>query len=407
MIWHALRTAFVSIWTKKTRSFLTMLGIIIGVAQIIALIGLGQGVKQDVSKEVTQLGTNTLVVLPGKVQTDQGGFNPAASVGASTLTENDVAALRKLPEVVSVATISLIGGLPTVGEKSDPAALTIAVEPAYFDIVNTVKIASGRSFTADDNAQKLRVMVLGEQPRQVFFPGRMTADVLKQKVKLGKEEYDIVGLTEAAQSTSLFGSNTFSNAVFIPYATAKANIANTQIFRLAVKVKEDTDAKAAAEELSATLRDLHGADDFTVFTQDDLLKVVDDILGVITKAIVGLSAISLIVGGIGIMNIMLVAVTERTREIGVRKAVGASNWHILLQFLVEAIIISILGGAIGVAITAVAGFIVKQKAGLTIVIDFQSVLIATAFSVGVGVIFGLAPAIRAARKDPIEALRYE
>ena len=162
-----------------------------------------------------------------------------------------------------------------------------------------------------------------------------------------------------------------------------------------------------ATTVQAKLQELHGADDTTVFTQEDILGVVEDILGLITKAIVGLASISLIVGGIGIMNIMLVSVTERTKEIGLRKAVGASNRAILGQFLTEAVVLSVLGGAVGVLLSMIVGLLVKQQAGLTILVDIRSIGIALIFSVAVGALFGVTPAIRAARLNPIDALRYE
>ncbi|MEK7637789.1 MAG: ABC transporter permease [Patescibacteria group bacterium] len=407
MVWHSIRTALVSIWTKKTRSFLTMLGIIIGVAQIIALIGLGQGVKSQIASEVTQLGSNLLITLPGKVQDSQGGFNPAASIGASTLTEKDVGIIRSLPDVELVSPVSLLAGLPAVGDIVANGSLIAAVEPSYFTVMTTVKISAGRSFNDQENSAKQSVMVLGGGPAKILFPGIAPPDIVGQTVRIGKTDFGVVGVTETSQSTSVFGGNQFDSFVFIPYATGRSINENTQIFRLAVKTKADTDVKAVANEVRAALKQEHGIEDFTVFTQEDLLKVVDSILGLITTAIVGLASISLIVGGIGIMNIMLVAVTERTKEIGVRKAVGASFWHILMQFLVESVTLSLLGGAIGVAIAWAASIFVKQKAGLTILIDLNAILIATLFSLGIGVIFGLAPAIRAARKDPIEALRYE
>ncbi|MBI3573341.1 MAG: ABC transporter permease, partial [Candidatus Kerfeldbacteria bacterium] len=334
MFVRAIRDALLAIWTKKTRSILTMLGIIIGVSQIIALIGLGQGVKQEVSSEVTQLGSNLLFLLPGKVTSGSGGFNPSASLGASTLTEGDIAALRKLPDITESSIVSLYGGLPTVDTHTAPTALTIAVEPSYFNIMsNTGKLVAGRYFSDADNRAKSDVAVIGNDPKAALFPGVTNQDVLGKKIRYGKTAFSIIGVRETPPSNSAFGtSNTFSNAIFLPYASAKAANANTQIFRFALKVKDGVDVKHEAGIVKATMLELHGGtEDFTVFTQDDLLKVVDNILGVITKAIVGLASISLIVGGIGIMNIMLVSVTERTREIGLRKAIGATNWHILLQ----------------------------------------------------------------------------
>lgn len=407
MIWHSVRTALISIWTKKTRSFLTMLGIIIGVAQIITLIGLGNGIKKDVQSEVTQLGTNLLVVLSGKVQTSQGGFNPASSVGTSTLTEQDLIELKKLPDVLDLTPMALVAGVPTVGSLTAPGAIIMAVAPSYYKYVSTSKIVAGQFFSEADSQAKKHVIVLDKAAQEALFPNAAAQDVIGKQVKLGKTEFEVVGTAATPATTSAFGNSGSSAAIYIPFTTAKDINPTTQIFRIGVKATDTADVKVVKKLMQQKLQELHGADDTTVFTQDDLLKVIDSILSLITKAIVGLSAISLLVGGIGIMNIMLVAVTERTKEIGLRKAVGATFWHILVQFLTESVVLSLFGGAIGVAIAETASIIVKQQANLTILVDWNAILIATLFSLGVGVVFGLAPAIRAARKDPIEALRYE
>jgi len=408
MIGQAFRTALRSIRSKKARSFLTMLGIIIGVSQIIALIGLGQGVKRDVSKEVTELGSNLVFVVPGRVQGEDGSYNPTASLGASTLTESDALRLKSLPEVADSTIMSLLAGLPSVGERTDLAAFNLAVEPSYFQLFSKAELKAGRRFNPEDEQSQAKVMVIDRGPRLALFPGLTPEQVIGHSVKFGKESYQVVGVIESPQSSGLLAGPSFANALFIPYSTAKANIENTQVFRLILKAPDDLDVKKVAETVKATMLQQHAeTEDFTVFTQDDILQVIDNILGLITKAIVGLASISLIVGGIGIMNIMLVAVAERTKEIGVRKAVGASNIHILSQFLVESMVITLMGGAIGVAIATLASIVVKQQAGLTIVVDWNSIAIATGFSLAVGVVFGLLPAIRAARKDPIEALRYE
>lgn len=410
MIGQAFITALRSIWSKKIRSFLTMLGVIIGVAQIVALIGLGNGIKRDVNSEVTALGTNILFVLPGKVQDASGNINPAASVGASTLTAADVTAIGQLPNIVNVIPLSLTATVPAVNGQQAIGTIVMASEPDWLDFLTMYKLSTGRFFTAAENNSHAQVIVVGKEPAARMFPGLGQKDIIGKEVQLGKNTFTIIGLFETAQTSSMFstpGGSTGGGLAVIPYQTSKALNPNTQIFRIGVKASDQADAKTVKSEIIAKLKDLHGADDTTVFTQDDVLKVVNRILGLITTAIVALSSISLIVGGIGIMNIMLVAVSERTKEIGLRKALGATRSSILFQFLTESAIISLLGGGIGVAIVSIASIIVKAKANLSIVIDLYSILLAIGFSLGVGILFGLLPAFRAARKDPIEALRYE
>lgn len=409
MISHAFQNALRSIWTKKTRSFLTMLGVIIGVAQIVALIGLGNGIKKDVTSQITDLGTNILFVLSGKVENANGGINPAASVGASTLTEQDVAAIRAIAEVKDVVPLGLTASVPAVDGKPAIGTIVMASEANFLQLMTMYHLTAGHFFTAADNAAQAKNIVLGKETVATLFPNVGIPEVVGKTVQLGKETFTVVGIMEMSQTSSLFsgGGSSSGGLAIIPYATAKSLNPNTQIIRIGVKASDTADAKKLKNTIATTLKDLHGADDVTVFTQDDILKVVDNILSLITTAIVALASISLIVGGIGIMNIMLVAVSERTKEIGLRKALGATRASILLQFLTESAIISLFGGAIGVAIVSIVSVIVKIKMALSIVINLNSILLAILFSLGVGIVFGLLPAYRAARKDPIDALRYE
>lgn len=403
-----IRIAFAALRANTVRSFLTMLGVIIGVFSIIALLGIGKGVKQDVTGQITELGSNLIIVLPGQVQTESGGFNPTASVGASTLTERDLQLLKTLPDIMVATPLSLLAGLPTVSERTAPSTLSLAVETGYFEILSSADLVAGRLISDEDLQEKRAVMVLDTGPRQALFPDRTPEEILGERVNFNGQPYEVIGVVASPESQSVFGGTGITNALFVPYTTAKQLVENTQIFRIALKADPNQDVKQVATAVETAVRELHGdVKDFTVFTQEDLLGIIDTILGILTTAIVGIGSISLIVGGIGIMNIMLVSVTERTREIGLRKAVGASNGNILLQFLTEAITLSLLGGALGVAIAAFLSIPLKSQVGLALVVDLNSILTAVGFSVGVGVLFGVAPAVRASRLNPIEALRYE
>lgn len=402
------RAAITALWGNKIRSFLTMLGIIIGVFSIITLIGIGQGVKKDVTNEVTELGSNLLIVLPGQVSSESGGFNPSASLGASTLTEEDLSALAKLPEIIKSTPLSLLAGLPSANGAAAPATLALAVEPSYFDLMNTAPLVAGRFLTQEDLDEKSAVVVLDSAPRKKLFPDLTADQTLGKTINFSGHDFIVVGNIETPPSSGVFGGSGISNAMFVPYTTAKSLIHNTQIFRIVVQVDPEKDVKQVANLVRSTIKALHNnTEDFTVFTQDDLLKIINSIVNLITAAITGIGSISLIVGGIGIMNIMLVSVTERTKEIGLRKAIGASNGAILSQFLLEAVVLSLIGGGLGVLLSVIVSIPIHAQAGITVAINGTSAGIAFLFSFVVGVIFGVAPAIRAARLNPIDALRYE
>jgi putative ABC transport system permease protein len=403
---ESIRLALQSIGSRRVRSFLTMLGIIIGVFSIVLLIGLGEGLKKDITKEITSLGSNIVAVLPGKIDIEE-GFNPTAGLGASTLTDEDLAAVRALDTVDQVTAMSLLAGVPTKDDRSDPTALSLAVEPGYFDLFSTAELVAGRIITDEDITNKAPVVVLDTSPRNRLFPGEALEDILGQTLRFSGETLEVIGLVESPETAGI-GGPSVANSIVVPYTTAQQLYDNTQIFRIITQVREDLDVDEIAAQIESVLLGLHDdVEDFTVFTQDDLLSIIANVLSILTTAIVGIASISLFVGGIGIMNIMLVSVTERTREIGVRKAIGASGSDILTQFLIEAIILSIIGGALALSFAWVVGLLVTAQTGITVAITWGTISLAVGFSLVVGVVFGVAPATRASRLNPIDALRYE
>jgi len=404
-IWENLKIALRTIWTNKSRSGLTMLGIIIGVFAIVLLIGVGQGIKDEVANQVESLGTNLMVVLPGKLEA---GSAPTGLIGSSTLKESDIDIIKKVEGVKSVWPVAIGSAKISYNNKSLLGALVIGSTPEIGNFsLGQLNGANdrGRLFSQEDvNNQKKYVVIYKSVADQLF--GQEQA--IGKKIMIGKEEFEVIGLKQPQEQASIFGSNEMGNMVIIPLGLAWDIFESKQISRIGVEVADSQKTEEVQVKVKeAILKNHQGDEDFSVLTQKELLSIFDQIINLLTTALTSIAAISLIVGGIGIMNIMLVSVTERTKEIGLRKAIGASGGNILFQFLIEALIISLLGGLIGVGLAFLGSLILSAKLDLPAVINLQSVLLALIFAGGVGIIFGVAPAIRASRLNPIDALRYE
>lgn len=409
MIYPNIKMALASISSSKVRSSLTMLGIVIGVMSVVITVSLGEGLKNEVVKQVGQLGGDIIVVRPGKtIERDSSGkitkFNVLASFGASTITEKDVDDVRKINGVSAVAPASLITAAITTPEIEDFSGALVIATSSEMDTILKHKMAFGDFFT--DNSSKKLEAIIGTN---------VAANVFKQRDPLGRvmtirgQDFIVRGVYSPFPDNPINVGQNYNDAVFIPFETGKRITGGTtEIRELSIKTKDvaklDEQIKAINQKLKANHA---GQEDFTILKQSEFVDATGQVFGILTAFVSAIAGISLLVGGIGIMNIMLVSVSERTKEIGVRKAIGATNKQILGQFLVEALVLSFTGGIIGVAFSAVAVYAIKASTELNPSLSLRTILFAVGVASFVGVFFGMAPAIKAARKDPIQALRHE
>ena len=408
-VWQAFLEALESLSGNKLRSGLTVLGIVIGVAAVIAMLAVGKGAQESITGSINSIGTNLLVVFPGGKGVDR--FRP--------LTMRDADALRDqlaAPSIEAVAPTFESGGEVTFGGQQTSGPL-IGVTPEYFQVRN-VKLAEGEFITDEHLLGRASVALLGPEVAETLF-GHADG-VTGETVRIEGQPFRVIGVLES-KGGGEFGSE--DDQVIVPLTTAKARLlgpksgqAGDRIDMIYVQAASGDVVSQAMEEIAQTLRARHRItdemDDFTIFTQQDLLAEAESITNVLTIFLGGIAGISLLVGGIGIMNIMLVSVTERTREVGLRKALGARKRDILTQFLTESSLLSLLGGLIGILLGWLTSLIVGQiaaanEAPFTPVVGLDAILLATIFSAAIGLFFGIYPANRAAGLEPVEALRYE
>ena len=413
-----LRIALRGLAVNKLRSILTMLGIIIGVGAVIALISVGQGFESYITEQFASLGTNLLFVVPG--QLESGGPRASRrSRGAEPLTMDDAEAIAdvfRVPDVAAVAPAYMRSGLIVNGNRDTYSSVN-GITPEYANVRN-FKVIEGEFISDSDVTGRSRVALLGARVVERLFPDDPPLSIIGQVIKINDVPFRVKGLLEEKGSSAGPGQDE-DNAVLIPISTAQSRLYSAAVVRgsyqvsviYAQVVSEDL-MDEAADQIADVMRDQHritfrDEDDFTVINQADLIAVFGDITAIFTTVLGSIAGISLVVGGIGIMNIMLVSVTERTREIGLRKAIGAKRSDILAQFLIEAIVLSVIGGAIGIVLGVVGSLAIGKFADMQTVVTPGAVLLATGFSIGVGLFFGIYPATRAARLSPIDALRYE
>jgi putative ABC transport system permease protein len=385
----------------RLRAVLTMLGVIIGVGSIVALVSVAQGATSGITDRIQNLGTNLLTVQPGS---STSGFVRQGAGSATTLTLGDSEAIASLTDVAAVAPQVSAQAVVVAGDKN--TTTSIVGTTADYLAVRTYEIWQGAFLTDVANAESLRVAVLGSTTADDLG---LDENSIGSDILVGGIPFRVVGILQSKGSSGI-GSQ--DDQVLIPIATAQRYfVSGTKVRSIAVSVASADQIALTKARLTALLEQRHGTtgtdNDFNIADQAQLLDTFSSVTGLLTLLLAGIASISLIVGGIGIMNIMLVSVRERTREIGIRKAIGARGSDILLQFLVEALVLSLLGGLIGIVLGVAASAVIGAIAGWGFHFSPLTVLVAVGFSLAVGVVFGVWPARQAARLDPITALRYE
>mgnify|MGYP001576313066 CR=1 FL=1 len=396
-----------AIRVNKMRSALTMLGIIIGVAAVITMLAVGTGARQKIEEQISGLGSNLLIILPGA--TTSGGARMGAGT-QPTLSMGDAEAIQKeSPAVLSVAPV--LGGVAQVVYGNQNWATSITGTTSAILDVRDWRLSEGRPFTDDDIRSASKVCLLGQTVADNLFGG---IDPIGQVVRIKKVPFTVIGLLEA-KGQSPMGQDQ-DDTIFVPVTAAQKKLFGTafpgMVRIISVKAKSAEDLQSAERQITDLLRQRHRIgqgqdDDFTVRNLTQMMQAAEQSAKVMALLLGAVASVSLLVGGIGIMNIMLVSVTERTREIGIRMAIGAKTWDIRLQFLIEALILSLIGGTFGI-ITGISGSkILSMIADWPTIVSTLSVFLAFGFSGIVGIFFGYYPAMKASRLDPIEALRYE
>lgn len=406
MIFSNLKMAIASLQSAKWRSLLTMLGIIIGVFSVVTIVSIGEGVKQQLVGQINHLGDDLVTIRPGKAVTrskegDITGVNFLTAFSGSTLTETDLRTVVESKDVGVAVPLSIIAGIPRTEEREFQNGVIIATTEGMPIILNQ-KIEFGTFFT-DTDAPKDAV-IIGKRVAEELFVDNVP---LGSSMSIRGQRFIVRGVFEEFPNSPLSYNADFNRAIFIPYNTGKElSGGQPQISQVLAKPSDPKRSQEVAGTIRENLLRTHaGQEDFTVLNQDENLEVASTVINLVTNMITAVAAISLFVGGIGIMNIMLVSVTERTHEIGVRKAIGATNRQILNQFLTEALLLSFIGGVLGVLASLIANYFIRIFTSLTPVITLPIILITVGVSVAVGIIFGVTPAMKAARKDPIQALR--
>ena len=398
------KVAAQSILKNKMRTLLTMLGIIIGVGAVIVMVAVGEGAKTQIEAQVNNLGSNMIVVTPGAVE--QGGVSQGAQ-SLSTLTLDDAEALRSQSYLLAAVSPVIRTGGQIVGGGGNWRAPVFGVSTEY-PIIRDWPTTAGVFFDESDVRSSRKVVVLGKTVADALFPG---TDPVGQQIRIRDVPFQIIGvMSEKGQTADGIDQD---DMLLAPYTTVQTRISGRQfIAQILGSTYTPEDIPDAQEEIRGIMRDVHGLgawenDDVTIRNQTELAEAAQGTTEVMTLLLSAIASISLLVGGIGIMNIMLVSVTERTKEIGLRMSIGARGSDVLVQFLVEAVVMSVLGGIVGIGIGAAGSWLVSSLTGWETVISPGTMVISLAFAGSVGIFFGFYPARKASSLNPIDALRYE
>ena len=395
--------AWASLVANKLRSLLTMLGIIIGVAAVIALVSIGNGVKQDIEDSISSLGSNLLVVMPGAPRTP--GVRPSQG-SMKSLKISDYEAIAKLEGVKAASPMT--NGSYVVIYQNKNWTTSVAGVNANFQDVNNWTMTSGRFFSDKNVQNRERVAVVGQTVVKNLFADE---DPVGKEIRVKNIPFRVIGVLKSKGNGTM--GNDQDDTVLIPYTTSMERVEGIDYLRMVyVVAKDDGGIDRLQADIENLLRVRHNIkdtnlDDFNIQNMKSIMETVAQTTGTFTLFLGAVAAISLVVGGIGIMNIMLVSVTERTREIGVRKALGATYSVIVTQFLIEAVVISLMGGFIGIAFGIGASKVIGMVSGMSTVVSVPTIIMSFAFSMAIGLIFGIYPARKAAKLNPIDALHYE
>jgi putative ABC transport system permease protein len=398
-----IRVAGESIKKNKMRTLLTMLGIVIGVGAVIIMVAVGQGAQRGIANQINALGTNLLVITAGASNTS--GVSQGAQA-FNRLTIDDAEKLKREGTLFAGVTPVVMTRVQVLAGGTNWRT-TINGVSTDWQTVRDWQTSSGDFFTENDLRGMRKVALIGQTVADNLFPG---VDPVGSQIQIRNEPFDIVGVL-AKKGQNAVGQDQ-DDVVIMPYTTAQTRLSgNTRIWQILVSATSQQDITAAQQEATEIMRESHkigdGDDDFTVRNQTEIANAAQGTTKIMTWLLASIASVSLIVGGIGIMNIMLVSVTERTREIGIRMAIGARGSDVLTQFLVESIVMSVLGGAVGLAVGVGGASLLARLTGWSTAVPIQAVALAIGFSAAVGVFFGFYPARKAAALDPIQALRYE